>query len=107
MQAKWAWCADEFEDNGPSFSLLVLVLGLPHVTLIELRLGLILYQDYRMVLLTLAGHFPTQLYVREARRMVGARVLTWHDATNVTRAHGVGPSCTTTILGHLSRSLPN
>jgi hypothetical protein len=36
------------------------------------------------------GHFPTQLYVREARRMVGAQVLTSHDATNVTLARGVG-----------------
>ena len=31
------------------------VLGLPHVTLIELRLALISYQDYHMLLLTLAG----------------------------------------------------
>ena len=32
------------------------VLGLPHVTLIELRLTLVSYQDYHMLLLTLAGH---------------------------------------------------
>ena len=35
--------------------LLLFVLGLPHVTLIELRLALISYQDYHMLLLTLAG----------------------------------------------------
>ena len=41
-------------DGGPSFSFFVL--GLPHVTLIELRrLALISYQDYHMLLLTLAG----------------------------------------------------
>ena len=41
------------KDGGPSFSFFVL--GLPHVTLIELRLALISYQDYHMLLLTLAG----------------------------------------------------
>ena len=40
--------------SGPSFSFFVP--GLPHVTLIELRLALISYQDYHMSLLTLAGH---------------------------------------------------
>ena len=39
--------------NGPSFPFFVL--GLPHVTLIELRVALISYQDYHMLLLTLAG----------------------------------------------------
>ena len=39
--------------SGPYFSFFVL--GLPHVTLIELRLALISYQDYHMLLLTLAG----------------------------------------------------
>ena len=38
---------------GPSFSFLVL--GLPHVSLIELRLALISYQDYHMLLLALTG----------------------------------------------------
>ena len=59
--------------DGPSFSFVVLGLlactcypdraatgphfvpGLPHVTLIELRLALISYQDYHILLLTLAG----------------------------------------------------
>ena len=49
--ARWAWCGDEWADN---------------------------------------GHFPTQLYVREGRRMVGAKVITWHDATNASRARGAG-----------------
>ena len=40
--------------GGPSFS--IFVLELPHVTLIELRLALISYQDYHMLLLALAGH---------------------------------------------------
>ena len=40
---------------GTSFSFFVL--GLPHVVnLIELRLAFISYQDYHMLLLTLAGH---------------------------------------------------
>ena len=38
---------------GTSFSFFVP--GLAHVTLIELRLALISYQDYHMLLLTLAG----------------------------------------------------
>ena len=44
------------QHRGPSFSFFVL--GLPHVILIELRLALISYQDYHMLLLTLAGR-PT------------------------------------------------
>jgi hypothetical protein len=35
-------------------------------------------------------HFPTQLYVREGRRMIGQQVLTQLDATNHSRARGVG-----------------
>ena len=38
---------------GPSLSFFVL--RLPHVTLIELRLALISYQDYHMLLIILAG----------------------------------------------------
>ena len=49
--AAWAWCRDEWVDN---------------------------------------GHFPTQLYVREGRRMVGETVVTQLDATSRSRAHGVG-----------------
>ena len=44
------------------------VLGLPHVTLIELRLALISYQDYHMLLLTLAGHADLATVVHCALR---------------------------------------
>ena len=33
-------------------------------------------------------NFPTQLYIREARRMIGQTVLTWHDAINRTNWRG-------------------
>jgi hypothetical protein len=36
------------------------------------------------------GHSPTQLYVREVRRMIGTQVLTSHHSTNATLARGAG-----------------
>ena len=51
--------------TGPSF--FVFVLGLPHVTLIELRLSLISYQDYHMLLLTLAGYATAGTHVLQLR----------------------------------------
>ena len=63
------WPSNVSLPDGPSFSFFVpgFVPGLPHVTLIELRLALISYQDYHMLLLTFAGT-RYNYTVRESRR---------------------------------------
>ena len=74
--------------------LLLLVLGLPHVTLLELRLALISYQDDHMLLLTLAGlsraitsKDKCSIFSNASNASSLSNAPTTQNATNATRTH--------------------